>query len=57
MASLTPQFDGVKRPYSAVAKGNLSTFLQTMVHATTNTVSFSKGFGDAGSTRFSVKRS
>jgi TonB-linked SusC/RagA family outer membrane protein len=50
--SLTPQFDGVSRPYSAVAKGNLSRFYQTGQTAT-NTISFSKNFGDAGATRIS----
>ena len=53
--SLTPQFDGVSRPYSAVAKGNLNRFYSNGL-ATTNSVSFSKGFGDAGSTRFSASR-
>ncbi len=51
--SLTPQFDGVSRPYSAVAKGNLQRFYIDG-KAATNTVAFSKGFGDAGSTRFSA---
>jgi TonB-linked SusC/RagA family outer membrane protein len=51
--SLTPQFDGVSRPYSEAAKGNLSRFYQTGGTAT-NTISFSKGFGESGSTRFSV---
>lgn len=53
--SLTPQFDGVSRPYSAVAKGNLNRFYNDGL-ATTNSLSFSKGFGDAGSTRFSASR-
>ncbi|MFT4152318.1 SusC/RagA family TonB-linked outer membrane protein [Parafilimonas sp.] len=53
--SLTPQFDGVSRPYSAVAKGNLKRFYKNG-NTVTNTVSFSKGFGEAGSTRFSVSR-
>jgi TonB-linked SusC/RagA family outer membrane protein len=51
--SLTPQFDGVSRPYSEAAKGNLSRFYKTGGNAT-NTVAFSKGFGDAGATRFSI---
>ncbi|MES1159881.1 MAG: TonB-dependent receptor plug domain-containing protein, partial [Bacteroidota bacterium] len=51
--SLTPQFDGVSRPYSEAAKGNLGRFYQAGGTAT-NTLSFSKGFGDAGATRFSV---
>jgi TonB-linked SusC/RagA family outer membrane protein len=51
--SLVPQFDGVSRPYSEAAKGNLSRFYRTG-GAVTNTASFSKGFGDDGSTRFSV---
>ncbi len=50
--SLTPQFDGVSRPYSEVSKGNLRRFYK-MGQAATNTVSFSKGFGDDGSTRIS----
>ncbi len=49
----TFQFDGVKRPYSAVADGNLSRFYRAGGNLT-NTVSFSKGFGDDGATRFSV---
>jgi len=47
------QFDGVKRPYSAVADGNLSRFYRPGGNFT-NTVAFSKGFGDDGATRFSV---
>src|SRR6201995_5815871 len=50
--SLTPQFDGVSRPYSAVSKGNLARFYKDG-NAATNTISFSKNFGDAGATRFS----
>ncbi len=50
--SLTPQFDGVSRPYSESAKGNLSRFYKAG-GAATNTISFSKGFGDDGATRFS----
>jgi TonB-linked SusC/RagA family outer membrane protein len=50
--SLTPQFDGVSRPYSAVAKGNMARFYKQGQSAT-NTISFSKGFGDDGATRFS----
>jgi len=49
----TYQFDGVKRPYSAEADGNLSRFYRPGGDLT-NTVSFSKDFGDAGATRFSV---
>ncbi len=49
----TYQFDGVKRPYSAEADGNLSRFYRAGGDLT-NTVSFSKGFGDDGATRFSV---
>lgn len=48
----TYQFDGVERPYSAAAKGNLSRFYGTGSNFT-NTVAFSKGFGDDGATRFS----
>ncbi|HVU56446.1 MAG TPA: SusC/RagA family TonB-linked outer membrane protein [Puia sp.] len=48
-----PQFDGVSRPYSEAAKGNLGRFYKPGGTAT-NTLAFSKGFGDAGSTRFSV---
>ena len=51
--SNTPQFDGKKRPYSDVAKGNLSRFYKAGGNAT-NTISFSKGFGDDGATRFSI---
>lgn len=51
--SLVPQFDGVSRPYSEAAKGNLARFYKAGGTAT-NTVSFSKGFGDAGATRFSI---
>jgi len=47
------QFDGVKRPYSAVADGNLSRFYRAGGDFT-NTASFTKGFGDDGNTRFSV---
>lgn len=46
------QFDGVKRPYSPV-EGNLSRFYRAGGNFT-NTVAFSKGFGDNGATRFSV---
>jgi len=49
----TVQFDGVKRPYSEAAKGNLGRFYRPGGDLT-NTVSFSKGFGDDGATRFSV---
>ncbi|MBV9961387.1 MAG: SusC/RagA family TonB-linked outer membrane protein [Parafilimonas sp.] len=51
--SLTPQFDGVSRPYSAVAKGNISRFYHDGL-ALTNSIALSKNFGDAGSTRFSA---
>ncbi len=47
------QFDGVERPYSEASKGNLGRFY-TQGASATNTVSFSKGFGDDGSTRFSI---
>lgn len=47
------QFDGVKRPYSAVADGNLSRFYRPGGDFT-NTVAFSKGFSDGSATRFSV---
>ena len=53
--SLVPQFDGVSRPYTASAKGNLGRFYRPGNNFT-NTVSFSKGFGDDGATRFSVSR-
>jgi TonB-dependent SusC/RagA subfamily outer membrane receptor len=46
------QFDGVKRPYAEAAKGNLARFYQTGGNAT-NTVAFSKDFGDDNATRFS----
>jgi TonB-linked SusC/RagA family outer membrane protein len=46
------QFDGVQRPYSAV-KGNMGRFYANG-GAATNTVSFSKSLGEAGSLRFSV---
>ncbi len=48
----TYQFDGVKRPYSEAAKGNLNRFY-TSGGNFTNTFAFSKGFGDDGATRFS----
>jgi TonB-linked SusC/RagA family outer membrane protein len=51
--SPTYQFDGVKRPYSEAAIGNLGRFYRPGGDLT-NTVSFSKGFGDDGATRFSV---
>lgn len=51
--SITPQFDGVSRPYSEAAKGNLARFYRAGQNFT-NTASFSKGFGDDGDTRFSV---
>jgi len=47
------QFDGVERPYEEAAKGNLSRFYKTGGDVT-NTLSFSKGFGDDGNTRFSI---
>ncbi len=50
--TLVPQFDGVSRPYAEAAKGNLARFYRQGA-AGTNTISFSKGFGDAGATRFS----
>jgi len=46
------QFDGVKRPYSAV-KGNIGRFYQNG-GAATNTISFNKNLGDEGSIRFSA---
>lgn len=46
------QFDGKKRAYSEAAKGNLGRFYQSGGNFT-NSVAFSKGFGDAGATRFS----
>jgi len=49
----TFQFDGVKRPYSEAATGNLGRFYQSGGDFT-NTFAFSKGFGDDGATRFSV---
>ena len=51
--TMVPQFDGVSRPYKYAAKGNLARFYKEG-NAATNTVSFSKGFGDIGATRFSV---
>ncbi|MHA4806601.1 SusC/RagA family TonB-linked outer membrane protein [Flavitalea flava] len=51
--SLTPQFDGVSRPYSEAAKGNMARFYK-QGGAATNTLAFSKGFGEYGATRFSV---
>ncbi len=51
--SQTYQFDGVQRPYSEAAKGNLGRFYRPGNNLT-NTFSFSKGFGDDGATRFSV---
>ncbi|HEY2726110.1 MAG TPA: TonB-dependent receptor plug domain-containing protein, partial [Parafilimonas sp.] len=45
--SLAPQFDGVSRPYSNVAKGNMARFYREGQSAT-NTISLSKGFGDYG---------
>lgn len=49
----TYQFDGKKRPYSAVANGNLSRFYRAGANFN-NTVAFTKSFGDDGTTRFSV---
>ncbi len=51
--SLTPQFDGISRPYAEAAKGNLARFYR-QGNAATNTVSVSKGFGEYGATRFSA---
>ena len=45
--SSTPQFDGVSRPYSNVAKGNMKRFYKEG-QASTNTISLSKGFGEDG---------
>ncbi len=50
--SATYQFDGVKRPYSAVT-GNIGRFYKNSL-AATNTLSFSKNLGDDGSIRFSA---
>jgi len=47
------QFDGVKRPYVAASTGNMGRFYKNG-EAATNTVSFSKNFGDDGSLRFSA---
>jgi TonB-linked SusC/RagA family outer membrane protein len=46
------QFDGVQRPYSAVS-GNINRFYKNG-RAATNTISFSKNFGNEGSIRFSA---
>lgn len=51
--SLVPQFDGVSRPYSEEAKGNMARFYRAGQNIT-NTASFTKDFGDDGNTRFSV---
>jgi len=51
--SIVPQFDGVSRPYSEEAKGNLARFYRAGQNIT-NTASFTKDFGDDGNTRFSV---
>ncbi|MEP6466900.1 MAG: SusC/RagA family TonB-linked outer membrane protein, partial [Parafilimonas sp.] len=51
--TLVPQFDGVSRPYSNVAKGNMQRFYREGQTAT-NTISLSKGFGEYGNTRFSA---
>jgi len=51
--SMVYQFDGVQRPYSEVAKGNMGRFYKNGTDAT-NTVSFSKNLGDDGSLRFSA---
>jgi len=50
--SSVPQFDGVSRPYSEAAKGNMKRFYRDGGNFT-NTFAFSKGFGDDGATRFS----
>jgi TonB-linked SusC/RagA family outer membrane protein len=47
------QFDGVKRPYSEVASGNMGRFYKNGTDIT-NSVSFSKNLGDDGSLRFAV---
>lgn len=49
---LTPQFDGVARPYSAQTH-NIHNFYKDG-GAATNTIAFSKGFSNKGSVRFSV---
>lgn len=51
--SMVYQFDGVKRPYSAVSTGNMGRFYKNGTDIT-NTVSFSKNLGDDGSLRFSA---
>jgi len=50
--SLTPQFDGVSRPYSEAAKGNLSRFYKQGTDLN-NTAAFSKSWDDDDNTRFS----
>jgi TonB-linked SusC/RagA family outer membrane protein len=45
-------FDGIKRPYTYVSKGNLARFYTTGGDAN-NTISFSKGWDDGSATRFS----
>jgi TonB-linked SusC/RagA family outer membrane protein len=50
--SSTFQFDGAQRPYSAVS-GNIGRFYKNG-GAATNTLAFSKNFGDDGSVRFSA---
>lgn len=47
------QFDGVKRPYIAASTGNMSRFYKESA-ALSNSVSFSKNYGDDGSVRFSA---
>lgn len=51
--SMVYQFDGVKRPYTDVASGNMGRFYKSGTDIT-NTVSFSKNLGDDGSVRFSA---
>ena len=51
--SLTPQFDGVSRPYSEAAKGNLARFYRQGADIT-NTAAFSKSWDNDDNTRFSV---
>lgn len=50
--SSTPQFDGISRPYSEAAKGNLSRFYKTGVDLN-NTIALSKAWDDGNNTRFS----
>jgi TonB-linked SusC/RagA family outer membrane protein len=51
--TMVPQFDGVSRPYSEVAKGNMGRFYKNGTDIT-NTIAFNKNLGDDGSLRFSA---